>query len=368
MHPTSLPSISVSIDSHIDQLARQLAMEQITPQQSKQIYLNTLAVRAVATYLGWLDIETTLDQNYSLDPRLRDVFDVADLIILGAGRIECRPVLPEQESFFVPYEVAEEDRIGYVAVQFNRILDSAELLGFISVDEVIEFAKESGQVPLCELQPLDDLLIPLSELQPLDTLLDCLPDSVFTLEVIEEADKQPSNDPLIVPNSENSLEEVKSPNHPPRPPNSISLSIPNLQPPKDWYSRFIEQMIAAGWERFLSSNEIQAASAGKNSNQEERWIKQIPGIPARWEGAAKLIEGDQFVEIQVKLIPHEDSAYLPPNLQASLITDEGEIWDQVFSEEQESTLVLEKYFAKPGSRFTLQAEFAGSSVTKVLDI
>lgn len=60
---------------------------------------------------------------------MRAIFDVADLLLPGIGKLECRPVLPGESKIILPAEVIQ-NRIGYVALQFNEQLDSVELLGF----------------------------------------------------------------------------------------------------------------------------------------------------------------------------------------------------------------------------------------------
>jgi Protein of unknown function (DUF1822) len=77
------------------------------------------------------------------------IFDVADLVLPGVGKLECRPVLPEESIIILPNEVTE-DRIGYVAVQFSQQLDSVKLLGFT--------AKSSETLDITQLQSLDHLI------------------------------------------------------------------------------------------------------------------------------------------------------------------------------------------------------------------
>ena len=48
-------TVAIAKDSH--RYAEIFAAEQATPQKGKRVYLNTLAVCAVATYLKWLSIK-----------------------------------------------------------------------------------------------------------------------------------------------------------------------------------------------------------------------------------------------------------------------------------------------------------------------
>lgn len=127
-------------------------------QKAKQVYLNTLAISAVHSYLGWLGIPTDLQASDSWNPSIQMLADVADLEIPGQGKLECRPVLPGTAVCYVPPEVWA-DRIGYVAVRLNADLQTATLLGFIpSVD--------TEELPLSQLQPIAMLLEHLKPHQP----------------------------------------------------------------------------------------------------------------------------------------------------------------------------------------------------------
>lgn len=116
---------------HIAQLFSQ---QHSDPQKAKQVYLNTLAIDAVHSYLGWLGIATDLQASDSWHPAIQTLADVADLEISGQGKLECRPVLPGAAVCQIPPE-AWSDRIGYVVVQLDANLQTATLLGFVpSVD------------------------------------------------------------------------------------------------------------------------------------------------------------------------------------------------------------------------------------------
>jgi Protein of unknown function (DUF1822) len=120
------------------------------PQKAKQVYLNTLAIDAVHSYLSWLGVPTEPQSSDSWNPFVQTLADVADLEILGQGKLECRPVLPGATVCHVPPEVWG-DRLGYVAVRLDEDLQTATLLGFIpSVD--------TEELSLYQLQPIEALL------------------------------------------------------------------------------------------------------------------------------------------------------------------------------------------------------------------
>lgn len=146
-------TVPLSYEAH--QIAEQQLQRQYQPQRAKQAYLNSLAVYAVDYYLRCLGWQTDRQSSDSANPLLQQFLDCADLLIPGLGRLECRPVLPEQTTCDIPPE-AWEDRIGYIAVQFDQSLRQAEILGFVQ--------SPSEVVPLDQLTSLDDLLIYLDRL------------------------------------------------------------------------------------------------------------------------------------------------------------------------------------------------------------
>jgi len=146
--------LSVPLGKDAHDWARRFAAQQATPEKGKQVYLNTLAVYAVHSYLKWLAVETALTKGDSWHPGLRAIFDVADLVLPHIGKLECRPVLPGEVSFVLPAEVIQ-NRIGYVAVQFHQQLDAVELLGFAPA---LISANQREKISVAQLEDLDVLI------------------------------------------------------------------------------------------------------------------------------------------------------------------------------------------------------------------
>jgi hypothetical protein len=134
---------SIFIPQKHKETALKFASEQATKSKGKRVYFNTLAIYMVRDFLEWMQIETDLNKSESWHPGIRSLLDIADLVIPDLGIIECRPVLPGETVISLPPEVTE-DRIAYVAVQFQEQLNEVQLLGFYpAVDpqpEVIEIA------------------------------------------------------------------------------------------------------------------------------------------------------------------------------------------------------------------------------------
>jgi len=149
-------SLSLPIIQSARKIAQEFAARQPTPQKAEQVRLNTLAVCVVNDYLQMMGIATNLLTSDIWNPVVRLVVDVADLEVTRVGRLECRPIRADQKTCYIPAEVWS-DRIGYVVVQLDEPFRAATVLGFAPT-----VAME--QLPISQLQPLEDLLDYLSQL------------------------------------------------------------------------------------------------------------------------------------------------------------------------------------------------------------
>ncbi|NER81034.1 MAG: DUF1822 family protein [Leptolyngbya sp. SIO1D8] len=143
------------------QTAQQFARQQPDPQKAEQVYRNTLAVCIVNGYLNLLGIKTDLAASDSWNPAVRLMSNVADLLIVDKGRIDCRPVKPEAETCWIPLE-AHSDRIGYIIVRLDTDQE-ATLLGF--VEQV-----NREYLPLQQLRPISELPKYLAQVEPVVNL------------------------------------------------------------------------------------------------------------------------------------------------------------------------------------------------------
>ncbi|MBZ8180679.1 DUF1822 family protein [Oscillatoria salina] len=153
--------IPLKISQESRHYAQQFAREQVTSEKSQEVFYNTLAVCAVYSFLEWMELPSNLNQSESWNSVVRRFHNVADLVISGIGKIECRPVLSEQKHFSLPPEVTE-DRIGCVLVKFEPDLEQVKLLGFIPATAAKTLPE---QIKIEDLQPLEDLTEYLDELQ-----------------------------------------------------------------------------------------------------------------------------------------------------------------------------------------------------------
>ena len=315
---TFCPTVPLGREAHA--IARQFAAEQATPQRSKQIYLNTLAVYAVHSYLKWLRIDTDLSQGDSWHPLKRVLFDIADLVLPGIGKLECRPVPPGEgeTAIFLPPEVTE-DRIGYVAVQFSENLNEVKLLGFVGAANI---SNASEQILIAELQPLNDLL-------------DCIPDT----------DLQPVDSPSQV---------------------RVNLS------------QWLNDVFEAGWQTVEALLETQATNLATSTRSVE--LLEIYGNPAVGVTGGKLIDlgrqagqrvalvvkivpkTEQKVDIRVRVCPASGQIYLPPNLQL-IVEDESGTCLQAQARSMDYWIQL-KFSGDKGEQFSAKVVLSDVSITE----
>jgi len=150
-------TFTVPLSRAAHQIVTQFRQQQFNSQQGKQVYLNTLSVYAVNFYLKCMGFEPDWKSSDSFNPMMQKFTDVADLNVKHLGKLECRPVLPEQQIVSIPLEAMNQRR-GYFAVQLNEKLTEATILGFIK-------NASTEEVPLTELKSLDFFLQYASQLE-----------------------------------------------------------------------------------------------------------------------------------------------------------------------------------------------------------
>jgi hypothetical protein len=145
-HSTSLITIPLTLryHHHANQFRQQHAAS-----KAKQVFLNELVIQAVADYLRCMSINVDMVSSESCNLPLQALSESSSLLLPGQGILECRPVLPDAETCWVPLETWG-DRLGYIAVQVNAELTEARLVGFLP-------SVEEEQVALCNFQPIEGL-------------------------------------------------------------------------------------------------------------------------------------------------------------------------------------------------------------------
>ncbi|NEP18605.1 MAG: DUF1822 family protein [Leptolyngbya sp. SIO4C1] len=140
-------TVPIPLEAH--QLAQQFRARQTETAKGKQVYLNTLAAYAMHDYLQMFEVETDLATSASWDPMAQSLLDTGALHIVEQGQLECRPVLPDAQSCYIPSDVWS-NRLGYVAIRFDPQLTQATLLGFLPQTSV-------EQVPIGDFHLLAEL-------------------------------------------------------------------------------------------------------------------------------------------------------------------------------------------------------------------
>jgi len=159
-------TFTVPITRDVYHQAENFSREQKHPEKARQVYLNTLAVLAVEFYCQCMEVETDLPASDSWNLSPRTLMDVADLVIKDLGKLECRPVLPGEQSCHVPGEV-RSDRVGYVVVEINEENNRSTLLGFAE-------SAPAGELKISQLDSLEALIYKFPEPEPVPTVVKLL--------------------------------------------------------------------------------------------------------------------------------------------------------------------------------------------------
>ncbi|WP_341732300.1 DUF1822 family protein [Microcoleus sp. EPA2] len=266
-------TVPLSLEAH--EIAQQCS-QQSSPKKLKQVYLNTLAVYAVDFYLRCMGFETDWPASDSRNPLMLKLMDVADLDIKQIGKIECCPVLPDADACQISYD-AWGDRIGYVAVQLDQSLRQATLLGFTRT--------VAKQVPLDEMNSLEDLLIYMNRIKQLKPI--------------------------------------------------------NLM---NWF----DDVFDAGWQvidEILNPQQLQLNFRSNNAVPIKRGHKIDLGMQLAENSVALIVslppEPELEVNIEIEVHPMGNQTYLPPGLKLMLINESEELLYQVESRKADNFIKFE---------------------------
>lgn len=348
LHQNALP---LPIARSHFQTAEEFARSQPNSPAADRVYLNTLAVLAVSDYLQLIDKETCLENSDSWNPVVRMSADVADLMVPGLGRLECRPLRPastdsngKKPLCAIPPEVCSE-RIGYLVVEIDEEAKEAVLLGFAPTAGM-------GEIYARDLRSLDDFLDHLDDLaQPKVHLRQWFANLVETgWQEVE----------LLLGTSGELAQERQS---------SVGQSVKNLV-----------EIGLNGLETVLGDrNTEQLAFRGAN-----RFRKLLPeaevmraklldlGMQLKNQTIALLValnpEADEKVRICVQVYPTGSQKYLPPHLTLSLLQADGEVLQSVESRSQDLCIQLRSFTVSPGTDFQLEVAFDGVSIAEAFSV
>jgi hypothetical protein len=309
---TNLPGplkFTVPLSSSAHRLAKQFYRQQSEQKKAKQVYLNTLAVSAVKFYLRCMGIEANWEASWSWNPIMQTLIDVADLEIPKLGKLECRPVLLQEQVIRIPPEVGL-DRIGYLAVRLDQSLQEATLLGFVNT------VPESGELEVNQLRSLADLLEHLHQIRA----------STVKLQV----------------NLRQWFENIFA---------------------DGWQS--LEALLATD-QKNLAFGFRGDSPLGEASVKGAKLINL--GLQLESQSVALLVaiasEAEQKVDIIVQVHPVGEATYLPLGLKLSLLSESKETLQTVQSRSQDDYIQLKRFWGSPGEGFSIQVTFGEASVTE----
>jgi hypothetical protein len=274
-----------------------------------------------------MGVETDWEGSQSRNPVMLSILDVADVEIPQLGKLECRPVLPQDKVVHIPPEVWL-DRIGYVAVQLDESLKQATLLGFSKT-------AGSGELAISQLRSLEDLLEHLRQIEQPEQALTRVNLSQW-FENVFEAGWQ-SLEALLGTNQENLAFSFRS---------ASGLSERQVKRAK---------LINLGLQ--LGSQSVALLVALALAKRDE--VQPAEGIAP---------EADQKVSILVQIHPVGGETYLPPNLKLALLSEAGDILQDVQSRSQDNYIQLKGFRGNPGESFNIQVAFGDASITETFEI
>ena len=300
-------AVPLPIPATARQTAQRFAAEQPSVEKARQVHNNTLSVWAMHAYCQMLGIRTDLANSDSWNPTVRLMADVADLVIPGVGRLECRPVATDTKVCSVPPEVWAL-RVGYGVIELSEDSQTARLLGFSPT--------VSGEtLALQDLSSPEDLI-----------------DHLYALK-----HPQPTMD---MPNSTAHL------------------------------SQWFNQKVEAGWqtiETLLASTALvpafsfRTSGLRKASEVTETSIRRgkLVNLSVRLgsEQVVMLVnlhadEISNKIDICVQLHP-VNQTYLPANLELLILESSGEVFMQAQARWADNYIQLQ-FIGEPGEHFTAQ--------------
>jgi hypothetical protein len=142
-------SISLPITTADRNTAQRFASQQPSPQAAERVRRNTLSILVMCNYLEMMGIDTNLEASDSWHPVVRLCTDVADLEIVGVGKLECRSLQAGESTCYMPPEVWE-GRIGYTLLRLEEDGRSATILGFVK-------KVSTEYLALDRLEPIENL-------------------------------------------------------------------------------------------------------------------------------------------------------------------------------------------------------------------
>jgi Protein of unknown function (DUF1822) len=305
---------TIVLDREAHHWAKKFAAQQTSLAKGRSVYLNTLAVCAVQQYLKFV-CQLQLEPGDAWRPSYQSIMDVADLVIPQLGKIECRSILPGETIMIVPPE-SIDDRVGYVAVQFNETLDQVELLGFTQ-------HLSAGEILIDQLSPLENLI---------DLVMTALPSAVTT-----------NLGEILAGILQNGWESIGS------------LVTDEMHLDK----QEIALRNIATTLNHTPYDSIQVFTAGKMID-----LKIHLGNIALLLLIGLNKEPDGRMKVRVRLYSAGQEMQLPPNLRLTLQDGNGQVTGQVQYAQPMNFIQLNYFRLESGTKFNIQVALADRSLTE----
>jgi hypothetical protein len=306
----------VALGREAHQLAQQFHRQQRYAKRAQQVYLNTLAIYAVQYYLNCFGLSTDFPHPKKSELMMRSLSSSACLTIKDRGKVECCPVLPDENFCTIPFD-ARGNRLAYIAVGLNAELSEASLLGVLPAREfekwrnvVPRALRDRTQISLGHFQPLENLF---EALEPQPTVL-----SNWWQNALEEGWK--------------TFEEL----FPTPPPilafRSSATTAPPPEPPQN----------------LMKLGHI---------------VELKPGITI---ALCIGLEKTELIgmEISVEIYPYGDDPVLPAALKLQVLDERGEDFLQAKTKGVEEEFTFE-FRGEPGDRFSVQLDWQDERIIRL---
>jgi hypothetical protein len=276
-----------------------------------------------------MGIETDLTASDSQNSVMTILSDTSDLIIKNIGKLECRPLLPNQEFLHIPLE-AQDDRIGYMVVLMNESLREATLLGFVKELEVEELV-------INQLQSLEDFLEHIEYIQNLKQVAS-VAQPVILLETVADTLQR------IFNKLDSSWQTVES---------ILGIESPKMMIPAYRLIRV----------RQLQGDTIERPDRGFMQAKQIDLNSQVAGQQVALVVALMPTDDPEEIDVIVEVYPISLSNELPRDLQLMLLDKIGRIILYAQGKEYDPKIKFE-FSIKPGEDFSIKLVLGDVSYTQ----
>lgn len=306
-------AVPLPIPNEARQMAEHFAANQPSPEKARQVYINTLAVWVMNDYFHMLGITTDLASSDSWNPAVQLTANVADLVLPGLGRLECRPVLARATACNTPPETWTL-RVGYSVVALSEDSQTAQVLGFIPT--------------------VTDETLALQQLSPPEALIDHL--------------------------------------HALQQPQAVPETVQPIATLTQWFDNIVNaSWVDTGWQTL--EDLLATATLTPEFSMRSKVLNTLADVPNTGLRKGKLIDlslrlGAEQVLLLIRLQSQSidqihigvqvypvNRPYLPANLELLIVDESGEVFMQAQARQADNYIQLQ-FSGTPGEPFTTQTK------------